>query len=385
MGRLERTKAVAAKSQTELPSGRLVSLDLFRGITIAGMILVNNPGNWQYVYSPLRHAEWHGWTPTDLIFPFFLFIVGVAMAISLIPRIERGDDKVRIFYKVLKRSLIIIGIGLFLNAFPRFDLLDMRYPGVLQRIGLVYFFASVIAMKFDMRGQAIIAGLLLILYWGLMMLVPVPDYGIANLTPEGNLAAFLDRAVFGTHTWQDGWDPEGLLSTVPAVSTTLAGLLTGHLLRSGKPRMEIAGWMFVIGWAAILVGLVWNIVFLINKNIWTSSYVVFTAGAALQFLGVCYWLVDIKGWKGWALPGIVFGMNAIAVYVLSGLVVDTLYLIQVQSGSGDTTSLYSWIYQNIFASWAGPLNGSLAFALSYIVVLFGAMYFLYRRKIFLKV
>ncbi|MDJ0766991.1 MAG: DUF5009 domain-containing protein [Myxococcota bacterium] len=376
---------MADTAQTTLPSGRLVSLDFFRGITIAGMILVNNPGSWSHVYSPLRHAEWHGWTPTDLIFPFFLFIVGVAMAFSLIPRIEKGDDKSRLFYKILKRSLIIIGVGLFLNAFPRFDLLDMRYPGVLQRIGIVYFFASVIAMKTDARGQAVIAGLLLLVYWGLMTLIPVPGYGIASLTPEGNLGAFIDRAVFGTHTWQDGWDPEGLLSTIPAVATTLAGLLTGHFLRLGKDRKEIAGWMFVVGWGGIILGLAWNIVFPINKNLWTSSYVVFTAGAALQFLGVSYWLIDIKGWRGWAFPGIVFGMNAIAVYVLSGIVVDTLYLIQVQSGGGETVSLYSWIYQNLFASWAGPLNGSLAFALSYIGVLFGAMYLLYRRRIFIKV
>ena len=368
-----------------IPTSRLASLDVFRGITIAGMILVNNPGSWSFVYPPLRHAEWHGWTPTDLIFPFFLFIVGVAMAFSLVARLESGDDQSAIFLKVLKRSLIIIGVGLFLNAFPRFDILDMRYPGVLQRIGIVYFFASVIAMKTGIRGQAVTAGLLLLVYWALMALVPVPGFGVGDLSPDGNLAAFIDRAVFGSHTWQDTWDPEGLLSTIPAISTTLLGLLTGHLLRSGKERMEIAGWMFVLGWAGILLGLVWNLAFPINKNIWTSSYVIFTAGAALQFLGVCYWLIDIKGWRGWAFPGMVFGKNAIAVYVLSGILVDLMLLIRMPAADGTTTSLYSWFYHHLFVPWAGPLNGSLAFAMTYILILFGAMYLLYRRKIFIKI
>lgn len=367
------------------PSGRLTSLDVFRGITIAGMILVNTPGSWSHVYTPLLHAEWHGWTPTDLIFPFFLFIVGVAMAFSLVARLERGDEPATIFVKVLKRSLIIIGIGLFLNAFPRFDVLNMRYPGVLQRIGVVYFFASVIALKTGIRGQAVTAGVLLLVYWALMALVPVPGFGAGELSPDGNLAAFFDRAVFGSHTWRDTWDPEGLLSTIPAISTTLAGLLTGHLLRSGKERMEIAGWLFVLGWAGILLGLVWNLAFPINKSIWTSSYVVFTAGAALQFLGVCYWLIDIKEWRRLAFPAMVFGKNAIAVYVLSGIVVDILILIRMPAADGATTSLYSWIYQHLFVPWAGPLNGSLAFALTFLLVLYGAMYLLYRRRIFIKI
>ncbi len=368
-----------------IPAGRLTSLDVFRGITIAGMILVNNPGSWTHVYPPLRHAEWHGWTPTDLIFPFFLFIVGVAMAFSLAPRIERGDSHTAIFSKLVKRSLIIIGLGLFLNAFPRFDILEMRYPGVLQRIGVVYFFASLIALKTGVRGQVVTAGTLLLVYWALMTLVPVPGFGAGDLSPDGNLAAFVDRAVFGSHTYRDTWDPEGLLSTMPAIATTLLGLLTGHLLRSGKDRLEIAGWMFVLGWAGILVGLVWNLALPINKNIWTSSYVVFTAGAALQFLGVCYWLIEIQGWRGWAFPGLVFGMNAIAVYVLSGILVDILLVTNVPAAGETTTSLYSWFYQHLFVPWAGPLNGSLAFALTYIVVLFGAMYMLYRKRIFIKI
>ena len=363
---------------------RLTSLDAFRGVTIAGMILVNNPGSWSHVYPPLLHAEWHGWTPTDLIFPFFLFIVGVAMSFSMVARLEKGADRSAIFHKVLKRSLILIALGLFLSAFPRFDFSDMRFPGVLQRIGLVYLLASVVVLRTGLRGQVSIAVILLIVYWAVMTLTPVPEYGVGDLTPEGNLAAYVDRLVFGSHTWREMWDPEGLLSTVPAVATTLSGVLTGRLLRSKQNPLAITCWMFVLGWGGVLLGLIWGLVFPINKNLWTSSYVVFTSGAALQFLAVCYWLIDIQGWKKWAQPAIVFGMNAIAVFVLSGLFVKLLLLIQIPT-SGGSTSAYSWIYQNAFVSWAGSLNGSLAFALANILFWYVLMSLLYNRRIFIKV
>ncbi|NIM51489.1 MAG: DUF5009 domain-containing protein [Gemmatimonadales bacterium] len=364
---------------------RLASLDAFRGITIAGMILVNNPGSWSYVYPPLRHAEWHGWTPTDLIFPFFLFIVGVAMSFSLVARLERGDDRRQIFLKVLRRSLILIALGLFLSGFPRFDIGAMRFPGVLQRIGLAYFFASLVVLRAGIRGQALIAAGLLLFYWAIMTLVPVPGYGAGNLTADGNLAAYIDRAIFGTHMWRETWDPEGLLSTVPAVATTLCGLLTGHLLRSGKERLEIVAWLFVLGWAGILLGIAWNPLFPINKNLWTSSYVVFTAGAALQFLAVCYWLIDVKGRKPWSRPAIAFGMNSIAVFFLSGLFVKSLIQIRIPAADGATTSLYAWIYQHLFVPWAGSLNGSLAFAVANILMWSVLMELLYRRRIFIKI
>ena len=359
-------------------------MDAFRGITIAGMILVNNPGSWAHVYAPLLHAEWHGWTPTDLIFPFFLFIVGVAMAFSLVPRLERGEGRGSLLRKVVRRSLILIGLGLLLAAYPRFDLANIRFPGVLQRIGLVYFFASLAVMRTGPRGQAATALVLLLVYWALMTLVPVPGFGPGDLGPDGNLAAYVDRAVFGSHIWRDTWDPEGLLSTLPAVATTLLGVLTGGLLRSRREALEKVAWLFVLGWAGILLGVVWNGAFPINKNLWTSSYVVFTAGAALQFLAVCYFLIDVKGWKRWARPAIAFGMNAIAVFVLSGLFVKTLLFIRLPAGDG-TISLYGWIYRHLFVSWAGPLNGSLAFAIVNILMWWALMELLYRKRIFIKI
>jgi len=369
---------------TGTTGARLASLDAFRGITIAGMILVNNPGSWSHVYAPLLHAEWHGWTPTDLIFPFFLFIVGVAMAFSLVPRLERGEGRGGLLRKVIRRSLILIGLGLLLAAYPRFDLANIRFPGVLQRIGLVYFFASLAVMRTGPRGQAATALVLLLAYWALMTLVPVPGFGPGDLGPDGNLAAYVDRAVFGSHIWRDTWDPEGLLSTLPAVATTLLGVLTGGLLRSRREALEKVAWLFVLGWAGILLGVVWNGAFPINKNLWTSSYVVFTAGAALQFLAVCYFLIDVKGWKRWARPAIAFGMNAIAVFVLSGLFVKTLLFIRLPAGDG-SISLYGWIYRHLFVSWAGPLNGSLAFAIVNILMWWALMELLYRKRIFIKI
>ncbi len=364
---------------------RLLSLDVFRGLTIAGMILVNNPGSWGHVYPPLLHAKWHGWTPTDLIFPFFLFIIGVAMTFSFAKQLSEADNKKKLYLKVAKRTLILFGLGLFLSGFPEYKLETIRIPGVLQRIAVVYLFASLITLNTNLKGQAWTAGGLLLFYWALMKLIPVPGYGAGNLTAEGNLAAYVDRLLLHGHTYKETWDPEGILSTIPAIATTLSGVLTGHLIRSGKAKMEIAGWMFVIGWGAILLGLIWGIWFPINKSLWTSSYVIFTSGAALQFLGVCFWLIDINGWKAWARPAIIYGMNAIAVFVLSGLVARLTILIKLRAADASMIALKSWIYQNLFASWAGPLNGSLAFAITNILFWLGVMAILYRRGIFIKI
>lgn len=364
---------------------RLTSLDAFRGITIAGMILVNNPGSWSHVYPPLLHAKWHGWTPTDLVFPFFLFILGVAMTFSFARVGETRAERKSLYLKVLRRSLIIFGIGIFLNGFPYFNFAGIRIPGVLQRIAVVYFFSSVITLNTSAKSQALWMSGLLLGYWALMKLVPVPGYDAGNLTVEGNLAAFVDNALLHGHTWKATWDPEGLLSTIPAIATALSGVLTGHLIRSRMERKDIAGWMFVIGWGAIMAGLFWSIVFPINKSIWTSSYVVFTSGCALQFLGVCYWLIDIKGYEKWAYPALVYGMNSIAVFVLSGLFARIVTLIKVPAADGSRIALKTWIYQQMFASWAGPLNGSLVFAVTNIVFWFAMMALLYRKNIFIKI
>jgi len=364
---------------------RLISLDAFRGITIAGMILVNNPGSWSYVYGPLSHAKWHGWTPTDLIFPFFLFIIGVAMSFSLFQPIEDATARKKLYLKIVRRALIIYGLGLFMAAYPKFNLSTLRLVGVLPRIAICYLVASLITLNTSIRGQAGVAIGLLILYWGLMKLVPVPGFGAGDLSVDGNFAAYIDSHLLHGHMWKANWDPEGLLSTIPAIATTLLGVLTGHLLHSRLDKKDIAGWMFIVGWVAILVGLFWDIVFPINKSLWTSSYVVFTAGAALQLLGFCYWLIDVKGHTKWARFAVIYGMNSITVFFLSGIVVRSMIWIKIAGPDGKSITLYTWIYRNLFASWAGAMNGSLAFAIANVLFWFGMMAILYRKRIFIKI
>jgi predicted acyltransferase len=361
---------------------RLVSLDVFRGVTIAGMVLVNNPGTWAHIYWPLEHAQWHGWTPTDLVFPFFLFIVGVAITLAFGARVEMGGNKRELYLKVIKRSLIIFAIGLFLNAFPRFDFSALRIPGVLQRIAVCYLIASLIFLNTRIAMQIAITIGLLILYCVLVNYIPAPGYAAGDLTKEGSLPSFVDRVVFGKHVWSQAkvYDPEGLLSTIPALATTLMGVLTGHWLRTEKTRYEKVAGMFVVGAICIALGWAWNAFFPINKALWTSSYVLFTGGLALQFLGLCYWLIDIKGYRKWARPFEIFGVNAIALYVGAGLMADLFGLIRVQG-----RPLGAWIYNNAFASWLSQINASLAFAISFVLVWLGLMWILWRRRIFIKV
>jgi len=347
------------------------------------MILVNNPGSWEHVYPPLAHAEWHGWTPTDLIFPFFLFIIGVSMTFSFSRRLEEGD-KPHLYRKIFRRSAIIFALGLLLSAFPDFDLGNLRFVGVLPRIAVVYLATSLIVLNLSRRAQAWTFAGLLLGYWGLMKLVPVPGFGAGVLTPEGNLAGWIDSLVLPGRLYQGTWDPEGLLSTLPAIATALSGVFTGYWLRSGRDRVEIVRGMSVVGGLAILAGLVWGLWFPINKNLWTSSYVLFSSGAALVCLAVCYWLIDIRGFRTWAQPAVVFGVNAIAVFMLSGLVARLLIRIQVP-GLPESVSLKQWIYETLFASWASPMNASLAFALSYLLLWWALMALLYRRKIFIKI
>lgn len=362
---------------------RLISLDVFRGITIAGMILVNNPGTWQHIYWPLRHAEWHGWTPTDLVFPFFLFIVGVAIPLAFGNRLDSGRSTRDLYAKIVKRTLIIFGIGLFLNAFPYFGLSDLRIPGVLQRIAVCYFFASIIFLNTRVAAQIAITIGLLLVYWILVSLVPAPGYAAGDLTKEGSLPSYIDRVVFGpNHVWSQAkvYDPEGMLSTVPAIATALIGVLTGQWLRTEKTRYEKAAGMFVAGAVILAIGWGWNSFFPINKALWTSSYVLFTGGLALQFLALCYWLIDIKGYRRWSKPFEVFGLNAIALYVGAGLMAELFGVIRIQG-----VPLGAWLYRNAFATWASPVNASLAYAIAFVLVWLGLMWILYRRRIFIKV
>ncbi|MDT4968045.1 MAG: hypothetical protein QOJ64_2782 [Acidobacteriota bacterium] len=379
----------ANEVSVNIPSGRVLSLDVFRGLTIAGMILVNNPGTWASIYWPLEHAEWDGWTPTDLIFPFFLFIVGVSITLAFGRRIESKNDDRGLLLKVIKRSAIIFALGLFLNGFPYFNLAEIRIAGVLQRIAVCYLVASIIFLKTRWRTQAMIAVSLLLLYWFLMTVVQSMIYGTVDLSKEGNLAAHVDRWLLGKHIWKGGvvYDPEGLLSTIPAIATTLAGVLTGHWLRSRRTQFEKAGGMFFAGACAVAVGWAWHFWFPINKALWTSSYVVFTAGMALQLLAICYWLVDIKGYKRWSKPFVIFGVNALPLFVLSGmlarLMTDAHW--QLTRASGKPGHLQGFIFDYVFASWTSPINASLFYAIVYIFFWLLLMWLLYRKRIFIKV
>lgn len=379
-------EAVAEVEKSSL-SGRMLSLDVFRGITIAGMILVNNPGTWSSIYWPLEHAEWDGWTPTDLIFPFFLFIVGISITLAFARRVESGSNERTLFIKVVKRAAIIFALGLFLNGFPYFNLAEIRIAGVLQRIAVCYLVTSLIFLKTRWRTQAIITAALLLLYWFLMTVVPVLIFGASDLSKEGNLAAHVDRWLLGKHIWKGGvvYDPEGLLSTIPAIATTLCGVLTGHWLRSRRTQFEKVGGMFFAGACAIAVGWAWHFWFPINKSLWTSSYVVFTAGMALQLLAICYWLVDIKGYRAWAKPFVIFGVNALALFVFSGLLARLMGIIKVPRGDGSSIALQPYIFKNLFASWAAPINASLLYAIVYIFFWLFLMWLLYRKNIFIKV
>jgi len=362
-------------------SRRLVSLDVFRGLTIAGMVLVNNPGSWEHIYWPLEHAQWSGWTPTDLVFPFFVFIVGVSIPLAFAKRLDSGGSKRDLYLKIVKRSLIIFAIGLFLNGLPYFGLSEYRIPGVLQRLAVCYFFASIIFLNTKVRTQIAIAIGLLIFYWALVKLVPAPGFAAGDLTKEGSLPSYVDRVVFGKHVWAQArvYDPEGLLSTIPAIVTSLIGVLTGQWLRTEKTRYEKAAGMFVAGAVLVAIGWAWNAFFPINKALWTSSYVAFTGGLALQFLSVCYWLIDIKGYRRWAKPFEVFGLNAIALYVVADVLAVLLGTLKV-GGEPLGGRIYGF-----FAALASPINASLMFAICFVLVCLALMWILYQRKIFLKV
>ncbi|MCE1190048.1 MAG: DUF5009 domain-containing protein [Ignavibacteria bacterium] len=375
---------------------RILSLDIFRGLTIAAMILVNNPGTWATIYPPLEHAKWNGCTPTDLIFPFFLFIVGVAITISLTKRKERGDNQNQLILQIIRRGFTIFMLGILLAAFPFFDLTNfhfidlssLRIPGVLQRIGIVYIIASIIFLKANIRWQAIVGVSLLVIYWFLMMFIPVPGVGYANLEPATNLAAYIDNIILHGHMWASTkvWDPEGLLSTIPAISTAICGMMLGHWLRSKNEPITKVVWIFVFGNLALLLGWLWSLNFPLNKSIWTSSYVLYTAGLALHVFGMCYWLVDIKGYKKWITPFVVYGTNAITVYVLSGLVGRLLVQIKLPVGSlGELVSLKGIIYDHLFVPFFSPINASLAYALTYVLFWLGIMWIFYKKGIFLKV
>jgi len=372
---------------TSYLQGRLASLDVFRGITIALMIVVNNQGG-DVSYRALQHADWNGWTLADLVFPFFLFIVGAAIPFSLGNRLARGDRRRKLLLRVVRRSIILFVLGLFLNGFPYYDLSTLRIMGVLQRIALCYFFASLIFLLFNVRKQVLITVLILLFYWAIMTLVPVPRYGAGVLGKQGNLASYIDNLLLGReHLWEGSrtWgDPEGLLSTIPAIATTLLGVLAGENLRSNRSSLQKAVDFFFIGNLGIVMGTLWDLWFPINKSLWTSSYVVLTGGISLIFLATYYYVIDIKKHMTWTKPFIILGTNAIIVYVLSEIVSFAVYA-KVTLRDGTTIALKTFVYRNYFASWAGSLNGSLLYALAYLVLWIAVAATLYKSRIFIKV
>jgi predicted acyltransferase len=375
---------------TQAAPARLRSLDVFRGATIAGMILVNTPGDWGSTYAPLLHAPWHGWTPTDLVFPFFLFAVGVAIPLALARRMdESGGDLGPLHRQIIRRTLILLALGLLLSWFPLVgrDWSTIRIPGVLQRIAVVYLCASLAYLHLRPRARWLLSGGLLAAYWLALEWVPVPGHGAGELGPEGNLAAWVDSLVLGEHTWRHApgpGDPEGILSTVPAVVSALAGVFTGEWLRSSAESRDKLIGLFVHGNLLLAAGLALSAWMPINKNLWTSTYVIFTSGFALVILGLGHFFVDLRGRTGWALPFEVFGKNSIVAFVGSGLMARVLAMVHWRSGD-TTVTLKGWLYDGMLASWLPGEVASLAWALLFVGLWLALMGVLYRRRIFIKI
>jgi len=377
------------------PQQRLLSLDFFRGLTVATMILVNNPGSWRYIYPPLKHAEWHGCTLTDLAFPFFLFIIGVSIVFSIGNKKDLADTHTQLILKSFKRMLILFCLGMFLSLYPKIftspveAFKTVRIPGVLQRTAIVYFISTIVFLKFTPRSIFKIMLGLLIIYWALMTFVPVPGIGYANLGKETNLGAWVDRNLLTeAHLWKAAktWDPESILGTIPSVATSLLGVIAGIILRrKDQLNAEKTAWLFSTGTLAVITGLIWSLNFPINKSLWTSSFVLYTGGLASIVLALCYWVIDIKGYNRFTKPIVVYGVNAITVFFISGLLPRTLNLIQITLANGNKTSLLAYLYKALFIPYLSPYNASLAWAIMWLLFWICILWIMYNRKIFIKV
>lgn len=363
---------------------RLMALDVMRGLTIALMIMVNTPGSWSYVYPPLLHSKWNGCTPTDLVFPFFLFIVGVSMWFSF-KKFDKGITK-QSLQKILKRSAIMFLLGLFLNGFPYFDIENLRYFGVLQRIAIAYLFGALLCTQFNYKTLLIIFAGILISYWGLLYFgVSEGPYDLPT-----NLVRHVDLFLFSeNHLYQGfgiAFDPEGLLSALPSIGTLLMGYFTGRFIDISSNTTEAVKKLLSNGAIVTFIGWSWDFIFPINKPLWTSSYVLYAGGLAMVFLAILLWIIDIKGFKKWATPFIHFGTNPLAIYMFSGIYVLTIsYLVKIKLPSGEVLSGYDYFYSQVCVPIAGNMNGSLLFAILHIIFFWFITYILYKKKIFIKI
>jgi len=420
---------------------RLISLDVLRGLTIILMTIVNNPGDWGHVYSPLLHAEWHGCTPTDLVFPTFLFIVGVSVVLAT----SNKTLNINAIQKILIRTLRIFCLGLFLSFFSKIQVFgleglpllgvrliitaiivallfrdydrrlqfysavsiftimmllafggfahyeNVRIPGVLQRIAIVYLIVSLLYLKTNWKTQAVFCLIVLLVYWALMTLIPIPGIGGPNFEKGTNLAAWLDNYLLPGHLWATSktWDPEGILSTLPAISTGIAGLLVGTLLTNHLSKDKKALYLLIGSVFAVVLGLLWNIVFPINKSLWTSSYVLYAAGIASACLVVLYYIIDVLGISGWTKFFVIFGVNPMVVFFFSGIIPRVLSSILIDNPGGpghDPISLQTYFYQFILSPlFSNPVNASLAYALTYLTLWYVILYILYRKKLVFRV
>lgn len=389
---------------------RIRSLDVFRGITMAGMILVNNAGDWEHVYTPLEHSKWDGCTPTDLVFPFFLFIVGVAIPFSLASRRQKlasqgntvEEQNRALILGIVRRAAILFAIGVAIFAIPlnfhrgqpNMGILSpgtLRIPGVLQRIAVCYLAAALLASFTGWRTRATIGIALLIVYTLLMRLVPVPGFGAGVLTKDASLASWLDRFLFGHHTYKPEYDPEGFLSTLPAIVTCLIGTLAGQWLRTNKNPVEKVAAIFACGVISALLGYLTNGLLLpINKALWTPSYVLLAGGYALLGFGLCYWIMDVHGHIKWLLPFTILGMNAIGIYVFASVLGRITLMIKMPSQAGPIY-LKVWLYEHLFGRLTqpplhlSPYVASVMWGLSYVLICLALATWMYRRRIFLKV
>lgn len=381
------TSAAASVSGTPpAAAGRLVSLDAFRGLTMAFMILVNTPGDGRHTYWPLQHSEWNGWTPTDVVFPSFLWIVGIAITLSLGRRLERGDSRLDLFRKAAGRAAILFALGVLVYVYPAFDLSTERILGVLQRIAICYLAAAAIFLTTKVRGQIAWAVGLMTVYWLLMAFVPVPGYGAGRLDVAGNFAHYIDRIVLGAHNYGQTrtWDPEGIVSTLPAIATCLLGVLAGHILALRRSIGERSLRLAVLGAALLAAGLISNTWLPINKKLWTDSFTLFMGGLDFVLFAGFLWLVDGVGWRRVMKPLVIMGMNAIVIYLASEFLDEALNWIH-WTGAAGRVSLRGWVYQHFFTGFASPYNASLAYALAYVFVLYLAAWFMYRRRWFVRV